>query len=257
MALTFGQVTDILMLANGIPEERRATFVSRLKQWQKMGFPERVNVGRGVKVGYGASQLYQLALHMRLLALGLTPERAQRVIRAAWPRLVGSILETTLRRANGGQEYLYLLIQYDALTDLKDPGSSHEHIYVYPTYDWMIADAFAGVDDLEGDDLATFEAFQIGLRNAMVNALVLEIDSIVMRVWAAMTKLDLPASELSADFREWAEESLEKEKADEARPLPPMTYHDSLAGVQFCAGCFASELMGRKHEHGGDDGDPS
>lgn len=245
------------MLANGIPEERRETFVSRLKQWQKMGFPEKVNVGRGVKVGYGASQLFQLVLHMRLLAFGLTPERAQRVVRSAWQRLSASIIETTLRRQSGNQEYCYLFLRYDALTDLKEPGSTHEHIYVDPTMDWMIADAFEGRDDLEGDDAVIFEAFQTGLRETMVNAIVLEIDSIVLRVWLAMTKLQIPASELSNDFRAWAEELLEREKAEKNAPPFIPTYHDSLAEVEFCAGCFASELLGMTHNHGGDDGSSS
>ena len=40
MALSFKQVVAILKDVNGIHADRKSAFESRLKQWQKMGFPE-------------------------------------------------------------------------------------------------------------------------------------------------------------------------------------------------------------------------
>lgn len=250
MALTFGQVTDILMLANGIPEARRGTFVARLKQWQKMGFPDGVKgVGRGVKVEYGAVQVYQLALHMRLLSLGLTPERSQKLVGAGWQRLADAIVMTALRKAQGDQDYCYLIIRWDALTELREPGADHDHIHVSATMDWMIADAFQGVDDLSEEAQATFEQFQLLLRNDLVNAIVLEIDSIVVRIWGAMVKLGISPTALE-DMRNWMVEMSERERQVANEPIPEFSFHDSLAGVEVCPSCFAAEMLSLpRHSH--------
>lgn len=253
MALTFSQVADILMLANNIPEERRGTFVSRLKQWQKMGFPTGVKgVGRGVKVSYGADQLYQLALHMRLLVLGLTPERAQRMICSAWDRLADAIVVTALRRANEEGDYLYLLFQYDALTELKDPAADHDHVFVFVAHDHWIVDTLGGVENLpkETRELRygeSFEQLQLVVRNMMVNTVVLEIDSIVSRIWMAMTKLGIPADTLQDDMQAWLKGMLGREKENEKSDKPiKFNLIDNLKDVELSTKAFAEEALGLK-----------
>ena len=256
MSLTFGQVTDILMLANAIPDERKATFVSRLKQWQKMGFPEGVNVGRGVRVSYDATQLFQLALHMRLLVIGLTPERAQLIVTAAWKEFRSSVVDVTIRKAKGDEDYCYLLIQYDALTELKEGRTGHSHIYVRSIMDWMIVDAFQGLDELPEEDKASFEFFQMTVRDVLVNAIVLEIDSIIMRIWIAMTKLGISAQAISSEISTWAADPSAPPTSNNRSEAPDLIQRiDNLSGVEMCPGCFAADLLGLgMHEHGGSDG---
>lgn len=239
MALSFGQVTDVLMLANHIPEERRSTFVARLKQWQKMGFPEGVNVGRGVRVGYGATQLYQLALHMRLLALGLTPERAQRVIKHGWTRFRSGIADVTRRMAERQFEYLYFIVQYHALSDLQD-GADHDHIYVLPALDWMIADALGEAVDVDEDDREFLENFALIFRNLSVNALLLEVNSILIRIWVSMEKLGIEPKSLEGEVATWVAEMLEEKTV---RAQPPTFLPDRLKGVEICLHCFAREML--------------
>jgi hypothetical protein len=56
-------------------------FRARLKHFQRLKFPEGVNVGKGRASKYGAGQLITLALALELAELGLTPERIVGLIR--------------------------------------------------------------------------------------------------------------------------------------------------------------------------------
>ena len=66
----------MLACAHNIRDDRRSAFANRLKNYQKAGFPEGINTGRGRAASYGVGHLLQLAVALELNQLGLTPERA-------------------------------------------------------------------------------------------------------------------------------------------------------------------------------------
>lgn len=221
MALSFGQVEEVLATANNIASERREAFQSRLKQWQKMGFPEGVNVGRGLRAKYGAKQLFQLAFCIRLMALGLTPERSQEVIVKGWPKFRQAMIASTERMIGGERPLVYLMISLDALTPLQEPSADHMHIHATPTTAEIIADGLVGdPEDYEPEDREGFINFQLIFRNAMVNTLVLEVDSILLRIWYAMEFKGISVEALSADFEKWLIKVAEEERNDSTKPLP-------------------------------------
>ena len=252
MGLSFGQVVDVLTEANSLSPARRERFISRLKQWQKMGFPEGVNVGKGARADYGAKQLFQLAFHLRMLALGLTPERAQSILKIAWNRIQDAITSVTILTAQGKGGGHYLLIGMAALTELKDgPDDGHMHIYVRPTEKWMIADSLEPDDkELTPDEIPEVDAMRLMVLDAMVNALIIEVDSIVWRIWVAMKKLNLSPSLLTDDTQEWVKQFAKRQKVGkkEHHELPEVI--DNLSNVEGCIACFAGELLGLNgHDH--------
>lgn len=247
MALTFGQVVDVLAAANGLHPEKRDTFIARLKQWQKAGFPAGVNVGKGARAKYGATQVFQLALLMRMLAMGLPPERAQEIILIGWDRFKTAIVGVTATKASGEDGTLYLLIQYDALTDLKEPKADHAHVFIRPTPHWMVADALNSLHDEEEPDPDETEE-QSNLRKLvysllwdnLVNVIILEIDSIVMRVWLAMTKLGIEPEKLGGEVSQWSKaDAIDDDSSVETS----IQRHDNLADVAMNVRDFASRIL--------------
>ena len=70
---TFNQVVDILRNAVGVREDARSTLVARIQQLQKIGLPQRANVGRGGKVRYSNWQVADLAFFLALQDRGVAP----------------------------------------------------------------------------------------------------------------------------------------------------------------------------------------
>lgn len=80
MELTFGQVAHALAETYDIADNKRSAFVARLQHFQKRKFPPGTNTGRGRAATYSVGQLFLLGVALELGQLGLTPERAIKVI---------------------------------------------------------------------------------------------------------------------------------------------------------------------------------
>jgi hypothetical protein len=203
--LTFGQIEAILATMEGVHEDRRGAFHSRLKQWQKMGFPQGVNVGRGVRAPYGANQLFQLVYMVELLRVGLTPDRAIETVIAAWDTIRMGITETVQCHAGESDHLHYISLKIDSLTNLTEPGADHMHIYAQLLIDKHLGmAAFLGYGDtLPEAERASYREFRLHTLNKLAGAIILETDSLIMRVWAAMEILGIEPSVLKDDFSEW------------------------------------------------------
>ena len=121
--LSFGQVEEVLARYADIHPDRRAAFVSRLKQWQKqpLQFPEGTNVGKGGRAVYGADQFFQLALLIELLRFGMTPERGIVVIKTMWPEVRVALYDTLVCLAGAATHRHYLNFIVNSLGSLQEP----------------------------------------------------------------------------------------------------------------------------------------
>lgn len=80
MDLTFAQVSRALARSHGISESKNSAFVARLQHLQKLKFPPGTNTGRGRAAKYSVGHLFQLGMVLELAQIGLTPERAMRIV---------------------------------------------------------------------------------------------------------------------------------------------------------------------------------
>ena len=208
MSLTFAQAQFVVSTVAGIASEKSETFQSRLKQWQKMGFPEGTRVGRGTKAEYGALQIFQLVILVKLLRVGMPPERAQKVVTSAWPALRGGIVEAVLCMANGADHLHYYLIQLDALSDLTTPGGSdHLHIFVDVFTDREMLLAWDEADeDWTDDEKAQHKYSSFLVKNRMADSISIEIDSLIVWVWAALKAMGKGPDIFAPDFADWVRE---------------------------------------------------
>jgi hypothetical protein len=213
VSLSFGEASFLISLVAGIRPERAETFQSRLKQWQKMGFPEGTRVGRGVKAEYGATQIFQLALLVKLLRVGLTPERAQNVIKDGWTRLKGGIVETVICMANAERHLHYFFIQLDALSDLTtEGGSDHLHTFIDVFTDSELLTAWDEVDEGWTEDERAQQAYSSFLvKNRMAVSITIEIDSLLVWVWAGLKALGKSADIFATEIAAWLKECRETE----------------------------------------------
>lgn len=204
MPLTYAQAEIVLAFVNGISPKRASAFRARLKQWQKAGFPEGINVGKGARAAYGAKQLFQLAFVLKLLQVGLTPERAQRVVLSGWPAIQDGILEAAVCLSNCADHRHYFLVQLDALSDLKEDEADHDHIFVEQFTGDHIAEAFGEPDGIEtDDDRRRYEYFRFWVKNRMALTISIEIDSILILIWAAMEGGGIRPSIFADEIADW------------------------------------------------------
>ena len=82
----FGELDAVVRVLHGVAPANGA-LVARFKYMQRMGFPEGVGSGRGVRSVYGLEDLLKILLAFELLETGATPTRVVRVIRTCWSDL--------------------------------------------------------------------------------------------------------------------------------------------------------------------------
>jgi len=205
LPLTFAQAQVIVAMSAGIVTEKIGSLTSRMKQWQKMGFPEGTRgVGKGAKAEYGAAQIFQLLLMVRLLRLGATPDRAKRIIETGWDAFRHGIVHTLISQANADGERHYYLIQMDALSDLTTPGADHEHIFVEIVTNEELRTAWReAVPDTSADQRERAEYSSFVVRNRLSGAIIVEVDSLIYWVWACLKPMGIAPSVFAEEFKSW------------------------------------------------------
>lgn len=91
MELSYRQLEAALAAHFSISPDGLPRFRSRIKQLQRLEFPGGVNVGRGVKMVYGAEHLFKLVIAFELIGLGIPADRATTVVTTHWRALAGAL----------------------------------------------------------------------------------------------------------------------------------------------------------------------
>ena len=84
--LSYGELDAVVRVMHGI-DPGEAALVARFKYMQRMGFPEGVNPGRGVRAVYDLEATLKVLLAFELLETGATPTRVVRMVRTGWAAL--------------------------------------------------------------------------------------------------------------------------------------------------------------------------
>lgn len=191
-------------MSAGIAPAKLGSLTSRMKQWQKMGFPEGTRgVGKGAKAEYGAAQVFQLMLMMKFLRLGITPERAKSIIEDGWNAFCHGIVHALISQANADGERHYFLVQLDALSELTMPDSDHMPVFVDVVTKSEIASAWTELDgDPEGEKERDFYSSFV-VKNRLSSAIVMEVDTLIYWVWACLEKMEVSPSVFAEEINGW------------------------------------------------------
>lgn len=76
MELSYGDIELLLRCMHQVHEDKRIALVGRIKHFQRLGWPEGTNVGKGSRVKYNTRQTLSLVAAFELVQCGLPPERA-------------------------------------------------------------------------------------------------------------------------------------------------------------------------------------
>lgn len=189
MPLSYGQFEGVVVLASQIAEAKQQTFQSRVKQWQKMGFPREARVGRGVRAEYSAAHLFKVLIMMQMLQAGITPERAIKTVEAAWPEFKRGIVRAMYFLARRSSENVYALVRPTALRELMqiDDGMSG-NINICTDTDFAML--HHGIGERPSIRLAdwgvTEEQFVGAFRQSIEGALVIDLTLLSIRTLNAL-----------------------------------------------------------------------
>lgn len=75
MELTYKQIEELLAALHGVHPDRRVALLGRIKHFQRLGWPEGTNVGKGSRVRYDTRRTFSLVVAFELLEIGMMPDR--------------------------------------------------------------------------------------------------------------------------------------------------------------------------------------
>lgn len=84
MELTYGELEDLLAALHAVHHGQRGALQGRIKHFQRNGWPGGTNTGKGRAARYAFGPVIKLAVGFELLELGITPERATRLLSRNW-----------------------------------------------------------------------------------------------------------------------------------------------------------------------------
>ena len=133
MAFELGsdQVAAILASLHCTADDKRAALRAKLRHFQRLGFPEGVNVGKGKAAKYGAGELITLTLALEFAQLGLTPERIVHLIRRDYFPIFATVKRSIDAMMTGGWSFkrdgagksIFLYFEPAILAHLSQPDS--------------------------------------------------------------------------------------------------------------------------------------
>ncbi len=118
LTLSFAQLEAVLSSYFRIDPERSATFRARLKQLQRLNFPQGVNVGRGARFGYELEHCLKIILALEILGQGIPAKLATDLIEDGWERFqVAFQMVPWEYYDDPGSPQIYCLVNMDLIGD--------------------------------------------------------------------------------------------------------------------------------------------
>lgn len=231
--LGFGQLEACLAHIQQVSDEKRYTFQSRLKQWQKMGFPAGTKVGKGAKVKYTFQHLCQIVIMMQMMRLGLTPERSIHMVNSGWPLFRMGLLDAIDHLAKVNPQIVYAFIHVNALAELSwNPEPWKETVHVDIVTDEMLAGLWFGIDESDRWEVSeakaaeakkrgySEEAWIEALRMSLADTIVIELNLVVMTCLFAIEQVvRMDPKSFSREIAEWRNDHKNWKRSSEAKAL--------------------------------------
>jgi hypothetical protein len=90
--LSYSETLQILAKVNDIAAESDGAFRARLRHFQRLGFPQGANTGRGKPADYDLTMLLQLVIATQFMQAGMAPTRIVDLINRNWGETVLHLL---------------------------------------------------------------------------------------------------------------------------------------------------------------------
>ncbi len=134
--LSFAAVEGMLAQLHSISDDKRVAFQGRLKALLKSGLLPHVHQGRGRAASYTPFDTVRFALALELTQLGLTPERAVKVLLNNWYPAAMAVQMATHWLSGEGEDPTGMFLYFDpaALSDLMTVLPDRDEDYASATF---------------------------------------------------------------------------------------------------------------------------
>lgn len=135
MKLSYSDLVDFLCWMNRIAPDSEAAFRARLRHFQRLGFPEGSNTGKGKRAKYDLDMLLQLVIAIQFMQAGMTPQRIVHLVTKNWNEtrtyLLFACAPEPLVSADGDKlsNELVLCVSPESLRDITTDGESDQDYY--------------------------------------------------------------------------------------------------------------------------------
>ncbi len=133
MELSYGQLEATLAMHLGIHPDRVTTFRARIKQLlQRYHFPPGSNVGRGEKMRYSATHLFQLVAVFEMINAGMPAGSATEIVESKWRNFAcGFGLAVRHRQRKEFAQLVFIRVMNSTLVELQGHRDRAEIPNVY------------------------------------------------------------------------------------------------------------------------------
>lgn len=257
--LTFGQVDAVLARFAEIDpgEKSRATWRTRVKQWQKppFNFPAGTKVGRGRKAVYGADQFFQLAMAVQLQRIGLPPERAIAATERFWHINSVAIADalTCYSRLDPHEHWIMFRIENYAKLQNPELKSKQGIVMLCKLFSskevWAEAEWLAGQRVKEPATEDVLQQFMFKLADGVTDAIIVDLDLFLRRIITCLIAENLSLAIFSEDILRWLKSAPDtvsrfhkepKGRKPNAPELYPSTPFPRITNGQFIADIVAA-----------------
>lgn len=95
---SYREVMGVLGKFYSLPEDViQNQLRGRVQNFQKLGIPIGLQVGKGKRIDYGRNEIYQLVLCLELAELGLLPAFIAKIIKETWEKAYWQIIKGVLK----------------------------------------------------------------------------------------------------------------------------------------------------------------
>jgi hypothetical protein len=132
---SFAEVEAALAGLHKIAPAHRTAFASRIKNYQRQGFPPGTKTGRGRAASYNIGHILQLAFVFEFNQLGLLPERAAHTVTANLDAINRAATDCTSYKGMKSGE-VFIGFDPSNISDLMDPryaDPANVSFWTYPT----------------------------------------------------------------------------------------------------------------------------
>ncbi len=138
IAMGFGQVEAALAEVNDIASDRRTAFQARIRNFQRLGLLKDLKATRGNVPRYEPHHLLLLALAVELSQLGVTPDRAVRLLNENMTHVVIASRIASNWLARREQEIMYLYLDPMSLIQLMEASAEEESSETFFYGGWSV-----------------------------------------------------------------------------------------------------------------------
>ncbi|MEH6756490.1 MAG: hypothetical protein V7676_03140 [Parasphingorhabdus sp.] len=189
MEFTYAEILDILVTKHNIANSKQVAFRGRLQHFQRLGFPEGANTGKGNTVSYSWRELFLIGMALDCLEIGSTPDRSVNEIVKFEDVFLSAVASVAIGNKNEENKEFkcFLIVELSNLMSLKEEADWSQIVKLLSHHDLMQILSSEGLDAHRSPyALIDLRQFLAAILNGIFNCVAGSKKTVVtdLKVWA-------------------------------------------------------------------------